>query len=137
ATVRGHSFWIGGEQLPLCARNPGIYRGFASTIGLLIVPGRIRASRLPAPGVATLLGLAVLFMAVDVFNSLFLDLRLPHLYQPHNLLRLGSGLGTGGAVAAVLGPGGNSLLLKREGERAAFCALGEMVLLAPVFLSVF
>src|SRR5262249_16577520 len=37
AQMPGHSFWIGGEQLPLCARNSGIYMGFASTIGLLIV----------------------------------------------------------------------------------------------------
>src|SRR5260370_1292329 len=61
----GPSVWIGGQQLPLCARTSGIYPGFASTIALLFAPGRIRSSRLPVPWVAALLGLAVLFMAVD------------------------------------------------------------------------
>jgi len=137
AQMPGHSFWIGGQQLPLCARNSGIYMGFASTIGLLIATGRIRASRLPAPGVAALLGLAVLVMAVDGFNSLFLDLRLPHLYQPHNLLRLGSGLGTGVAMAAFLVPVANTLIWKREDERASFGSLRELALLLPLLLLVF
>src|SRR4051794_15041501 len=28
AQASGHSFFVGGEQLPLCSRNTGIYLGF-------------------------------------------------------------------------------------------------------------
>ena len=137
AQLPGHSFWIGGQQLPLCARNSGIYTGFASTIALLFATGRIRSSRLPAPWVAAVLGLAVLFMAVDGFNSLFLDLRLPQLYQPHNLLRLTSGLGTGVAMAAFIVPVTNALIWKHEDERASFGSLRELALMVPILLLAF
>src|SRR5260221_4955718 len=104
AQLPGHSFWIGGQQLPLCARNSGIYTGFASTIALLFATGRIRSSRLPATWVAAVLGLAVLFMAEDGFNPLFLRPRPPPLYQPRNPLRLTTGPCTGGAIGALTRP---------------------------------
>src|SRR5260221_10977987 len=76
-------------------------------------------------------------MAVDGFNSLFLDLRLPHLYQPHNLLRLTSGLGTGVAMAAFIVPVANTLIWKHEDERASFGSLRELALMVPVLLLAF
>src|SRR5258706_10905890 len=109
AQLPGHSFWIGGQQLPLCARNSGIYTGFASTIALLFATGRIRSSRLPAPWVAALLGLAVLFMAVGGVHSLLPQLRLPLLYHPPKLFRPTRGLGTGVAEAALRGPAPHTL----------------------------
>src|SRR5260370_31603833 len=100
AQLPGHSFWIGGQQLPLCARNSGIYTGFASTIALLFATGRIRSSRLPAPWLAAVLGLAVLFMAAGRFNPLLRHPRLPPLGQAHNFFRPPVGLGT----RAPMGP---------------------------------
>src|SRR5579871_5840400 len=47
AQLPGHSFYPAGQQLPLCARNTGIYLGFASTLIVLYKSGRIRASQLP------------------------------------------------------------------------------------------
>ena len=102
AQLPSHSFFPGGQQLPLCARNTGIYLGFASTLLVLVVAGRTRVMRLPAVGVAVVLVLAVAMLGVDGFNSFFRDLQLPHLYQPHNLLRLGTGLATGTAMASFL-----------------------------------
>ena len=35
AQAPSHSFWPGGQQLPLCSRNTGIYSGFTATLLLL------------------------------------------------------------------------------------------------------
>ncbi len=132
-----HSFFPGGEQLPLCARNTGIYGGFAATFLTLLGTGRLRAASFPSRTVALILGLAVLVMAVDGFNSLFLDLGLPHPYQPHNLLRLATGLGTGVAMCAFIIPVANSLIWKHEDERSSFGSLRALALMVPVLLLVF
>lgn len=132
AQLPTHSFFPGGQQLPLCSRNTGIYLGFALTVLFLLAAGRIRASKLPGRAVMVALGLAVLAMAVDGFNSLFLDLRLPHLYQPHNLLRLATGLGTGTAMAAFLVPVVNSLLWREDDTRSSFSVLRALVWMIPL-----
>ena len=48
-------------------------------------------------------------MGIDGFNSFLLDLGLPHLYQPNNLLRLATGLATGLALATLTLPAINHL----------------------------
>ncbi len=135
AQLPSHSFFPGGQQLPLCSRNTGIYLGFALTFLFLLGSGRIRASKLPGRTVMVVLGLAVLAMAVDGFNSLFLDLHLPHLYQPHNLLRLATGLGTGTAMAAFLVPVANSLLWREDDTRSSFGALRALAWMLPLLVA--
>ena len=132
-----HSFFPAGQQLPLCARNTGIYGGFAATFLTLLGTGRLRASSFPSRTVALILGVAVLVMAVDGFNSLFLDLGLPHPYQPHNLLRLATGLGTGVAMCAFIVPVANALIWKHEDERSSFGSPRVLALMLPVLLLVF
>ena len=110
AQLPTHSFYPGGQRLPLCSRNTGIYLGYTITFLFLFLSGRGRATEFPRWPIAIFLGLCILALAVDGFNSLFLDLRLPHLYQPHNLLRLASGLGTGIAMCAILLPVANTLI---------------------------
>lgn len=132
-----HSFYPGGQQLPLCARNTGIYVGFSSTIVFLLSVGRLRATRLPQGWVAAILAAAVLLMGVDGFNSLFLDLRLPHLYQPHNLLRLATGLGTGVAMATFLVPVANGLIWRREDYHTPFFGLAQLGTIVPVLVIAF
>jgi len=132
AQIPSHSFFPGGQQLPLCSRNTGIYLGFASTFLVLLAVGRIRSSRLPGVWVGVILALAVLLMAVDGFNSLFLDLRLPHLYQPFNPLRLATGLGTGMAMAAFILPVTNGLIWRVDDERSSFGTLRQLALMLPV-----
>ena len=137
AQLPTHSFWPGGQQLPLCSRNTGIYSGFTATLLVLWVTGRLRSSGFPGRWVLVVLGAAVVFMAEDGFNSLFLDLGLPHLYQPHNLLRLASGLGTGVAMCAVLVPVANALVWRDDDERPTFRSLSELSLMLPVLLLIF
>lgn len=132
-----HSFFPAGVQLPLCARCTGIYLGFSATFLVLLFSRRLRAMRLPGPWVAVVLGLAVVVLAVDGFNSLFLDLGLPHLYQPHNLLRLATGLGTGTAMAAFLLPVASGILWREDDGRASFATLRQLAIMLPVLLLAF
>jgi uncharacterized membrane protein len=132
AQLPSHSFFPGGERLPLCSRNTGIYTGFALTMSLLLVTGRTRVMRLPGLGVLIALGIAVVAMGVDGFNSLFLDLHLPHLYEPNNLLRLATGLGMGTAMAAIVVPVVSGLLWRDEDLRSSFDSLGQLALMLPI-----
>jgi uncharacterized membrane protein len=132
-----HSFWPGGQQLPLCSRNTGIYLGFACTFFTLLALGRLRATRFPGKWAFIVLAVAVLFMAEDGFNSFFLDLGLPHLYQPANPLRLATGLGTGVAMCAVILPVANTLIWREESDVASFRDLRQLAIMAPVLLLAF
>jgi uncharacterized membrane protein len=137
AQAPSHSFWPGGQQLPLCSRNTGIYSGFTATLIMLWVTGRLRAASFPGRAVLVALGTAVAVMAVDGFNSLFLDLNLPHLYQPHNLLRLFTGLGTGVAMCAIIVPVANTLVWQVDDERPSFRSLKELAVMLPALLLIY
>lgn len=97
-----HNVDVGGVQLPLCARNTGIYSSFLITTLYLLALGRGRAARIPPLPVTIALGLFVVIMAVDGFNSLLRDLFLAHLYTPRNELRTLTGIGLGVALAVTI-----------------------------------
>jgi uncharacterized membrane protein len=97
-----HNVNVGGMQLPLCARNTGIYSSFLLTTAFLLAMGRGRAAKLPPLPVTITLGLFVAAMAVDGFNSLLRDLFMPHLYTPRNELRTLTGIGLGVALAVIM-----------------------------------
>jgi hypothetical protein len=46
--------------------------------------------------------LFIVAMAVDGFNSLFVDMFLPHLYTPQNEIRTLTGIGMGTAIAVLM-----------------------------------
>jgi uncharacterized membrane protein len=97
-----HNIFLGGMQFPICARNTGIYSSFLLTLAALFLAGRQRAGGLPPLSVGLALLAFVLVMAVDGFNSLFVDLELPHLYTPRNDLRTLTGMGMGIAFAVAI-----------------------------------
>jgi uncharacterized membrane protein len=97
-----HNIFVGGLQFPLCARNSGIYLSFMLTFIYLYAIGRGRAGKLPPWHISLTLLAFVGIMAVDGFNSLFLDLGLPNWYPPDNFLRTLTGMGMGITVAAML-----------------------------------
>lgn len=118
-----HNIFLGDLQFPLCARNSGIYMSFMLTLIYLFLIGRGRAGRIPPwPITITLLGFVVL-MAVDGFNSLFVDLRLPHLYTPMNWLRTLTGMGMGIAIATLLLLIFNVTLRRDVEDQTPFCAM--------------
>lgn len=137
AQASQHSFFIDGQQLPLCSRNTGIYLGFACTFFTLLVLGRLRSTHFPGKWVFIVLAVAVLFMAEDGLNSFFLDLGLPHLYQPFNTLRLISGLGAGVAMCAVIVPVANTLIWNEDSDVASFRDLRQLSVMLPVLLIAF
>ena len=131
AQMPSHSFFPGGQQLPLCSRNTGIYLGFSVTLLTLFASGRGRAQKLPGWSIIVILLCGVLAMAIDGFNSLQLDLGLPHLYQPHNLLRLATGLATGLALATLSLPIINYLFWRESNEQRTVTSWRSLLLLLP------
>jgi uncharacterized membrane protein len=134
AQIPTHILRPGGVPLPLCSRNTGIYLGLMTGVGALIARGRWRSATLPTGWVALVLLGFVGLMGIDGFNSLFVDVGLPHLYQPNNLLRLTTGLLCGTAMAAFLAPTANSMLWRRPDPQPAYDSLRFLLPLAPVLL---
>jgi uncharacterized membrane protein len=97
-----HNIFLGGLQFPLCARNSGIYMSFLLTLGYIYLIGRNRAARLPPWSITITLLLFVVVMGVDGFNSMFVDLGQPHLYEPDNFLRTLTGMGMGIGIGVML-----------------------------------
>lgn len=97
-----HIVILGGMTFPLCARNSGLYISFLLTIGYIWAIGHSRAGKLPPLPVSLALVAFVLIMAVDGFNSLFLDLGQPYLYTPDNRLRTFTGMGMGVSIAVIV-----------------------------------
>lgn len=103
AQTPGHMLRFGEEELPLCARDSGIYLGVTLGAAFLLVRGRWLAAGRPARWFWALLAGVLAFFATDALNSLADDwfgLRL--LYVPDNRLRLASGLALGLALAVLL-----------------------------------
>ncbi|MFL5694730.1 MAG: DUF2085 domain-containing protein [Ktedonobacteraceae bacterium] len=137
AQLPTHSFYPGNERLPLCARNTGIYLGFIITLLTLCATGHGRAQRLPPWPIMIFLLAAILTMAIDGFNSFLLDLGLAHLYQPHNLLRLATGLITGLALAILALPPLNYLFWREYNEKRSVSSWFALLLFMPELILCF
>ncbi|HIC93342.1 MAG TPA: DUF2085 domain-containing protein [Anaerolineae bacterium] len=130
--VPSHSFVIGGRRLPLCARCTGIYLGFLLGLAAMAIAGRGRASSLPPTRVLALLAGFVALMGLDGLNSYLDLLGLPHLYEPHNALRLATGVLCGLALSAIVCPIFNLTLWKAASKERAIRNCKEVgLLLAP------
>jgi uncharacterized membrane protein len=138
AQLPSHSFYPGGERLPLCARNTGIYLGFMLTLLTLYATRRGRVQQLPPLKITLVLITGIIILAIDGLNSLFLDLGLPHLYQPHNIIRLITGLITGLALGLLIFPIFNSLLwCAYDEERSVPTGKSLLFFLPALILSFF
>lgn len=137
AQLPTHMFYPGGQGLPLCARNTGIYLGLSIGVITLFARGMGRTARMPKGWLALLLLGFVGMLGVDGINSFLLDLHLPHLYQPNNLLRLTTGLLTGTTMAAFLLPTLNGVLWREPDPRAAYRSPRFLLGLAPFLLLAF
>ena len=137
-TIR--SFLIGERQMPLCARCTGQYLGAVAGLLYLLLRGRARASELPSPSVLTVLLLFLGIWAFDGVNSyLTLFPGMPHLYEPHNILRVSTGLLQGFAVVSLVWPVFNLTAwaqpdpqrsLDHVGELASLVGIGALLVLA-------
>jgi uncharacterized membrane protein len=99
------SFFIGGRQLPLCARCSGTFLGVLTGLTTMYALGRRRAANLPSTPVLVALFVFVVAWGLDGVNSyLTLFPGAPHLYEPRNWLRLTTGTLEGIALASVVLP---------------------------------
>ena len=97
-----HFLRIGAMQMPLCARNTGIYAAVSGTLLFLLVMGRARAAALPSVTITLALMVGAIAMVVDGVNSLLLDVGGLNFYPPRNELRVITGLLMGSAIGVFL-----------------------------------
>lgn len=110
------SLFGGGVQVPVCARDTGIYVGVIVSLLVIAVLQPRRPAGFPSRAVAVLLGGFVLTMALDGATS-YAGLR-----ETTNAIRLATGLLAGYAIGAVAVPLLNEQLWRvSSGERV----LGE------------
>lgn len=122
------SFFAGGVQLPVCARDTGIYIGFALSLGAIALLERPRRpTRLPSAWVLIAGAIGAAAMIVDGVTS-YAGLR-----ETSNAVRLATGLASGWALPLVVVPMLNGQMWRRsddvrllEGARAAWW-LGGLV----------
>lgn len=97
--IPARSFFAGGYQLPVCARDTGLYLGFVGAlIALWLLHRGERPTSPPRWPVLVLMGLFVASMAFDGITS-YAGLR-----ETTNTLRLITGLLTGWALATIVVP---------------------------------
>ncbi len=97
-----HTYMFGDRALPFDARMTGIYLGYLVTSLLLFAAGAHRWCKPPTVSrIIILLGLGGI-MVLDGFNSLLKDLKLPYPYEPHNWLRIVTGMSAGMVLAVAL-----------------------------------
>ncbi len=134
------SFFIGGQQLPLCARCSGTYLGALASFAVLYLLGRRRAAHLPPPIVLVVLALFMLTWAADGVNSyLTFFPGMPHLYEPRNWLRLTTGTLEGIALASVVLPVFNQTMWADATDEHSLSdvrELGLMVLAGAVVIGI-
>jgi len=115
------SLFAGGYQLPVCARDTGIYLGFvAGWVMLLVLARGRRPAELPRWPVLLLIGAFVGSMAFDGITS-YAGLR-----STTNDLRLLTGMLTGWGLAAITLPMVNSQLWVRPGSGRTPMGAGQV-----------
>ncbi|NBU63571.1 MAG: DUF2085 domain-containing protein [Chloroflexia bacterium] len=105
-----HNTTIAGQQLPLCARNTGIYGAMTLSMLIMLIARRHRYTQYGTKVFMLLLLVPTLLLGIDGFNSLSVDIGLTSLYTPHNWLRTLTGSFAGIAIGPFFIPTLNRLL---------------------------
>lgn len=136
------SFLIDGSPMPLCARCTGIYLGVITGFLLAQAAGRGRAARLPRGWIAFFYVLSVMVMGIDGINSyIHLFPGGTGVYEPHNILRVVTGIFAGFGVFNTVYPVFNAVIWDEAQENTPTIRnmrelLGAYVLLIGVVLLV-
>ncbi|MBX3063959.1 MAG: DUF2085 domain-containing protein [Anaerolineae bacterium] len=131
--IPARSFNIDELPMPLCARCTGIYLGVMISFLITHAAGRGRASWLPPRNVLIALGLFVVLMGIDGVNS-YLNFFPGYVgpYQPHNDLRLITGMLCGLAMFHIVYPVFNGIVWRQPEEQQALTNLKELAGLCAV-----
>ena len=124
------SFHLPGRPLPLCARCTGTFLGAMLGFGVIFARGRSRAGNVPPFPVLALFALFFVLWGADGLNSyLTLFEGLPHLYAPHNTLRLATGLLLGLTLSNLAYPVAGMTFWREPTPERSVENLGELGLL--------
>lgn len=131
------SFFFGERQLPLCARCSGQYLGALGGMALLLLLGRGKAGLLPPAGIVLLLLGFIAIWGFDGLNSyLTLFPGAPHLYEPHNALRVATGGLQGVALVVLVLPFFNGTLWASPTNQRSIANLREIGLLLLIVAAI-
>ncbi|MCC7207291.1 MAG: DUF2085 domain-containing protein [Anaerolineae bacterium] len=135
--IAERSFLIDSLPMPLCARCTGIYLGVAVGLGLALLRGRLKASRIPPWPVLAVFAAFGLLIAVDGVNSyVHLFPGVEGIYEPNNLLRLFTGMGAGLAMIHVVLPVFNGIVWARPDERRILDGVRDLLAVIAVAAAV-
>ena len=115
------SFFGGGVQVPVCARDTGIYVGFVVSLALISALQH-RPTGFPRPWVAVLLVGFVVAMAVDGVTS-YAGIR-----ETTNAIRLATGLLAGYAMGALAVPLINDQLWRTSSGESVLASVRDVLL---------
>jgi hypothetical protein len=135
----GHSLFFGDVQMPIEAREGGMFAGFLLGAIFLIVLGRGTAGILPPRKILVLLVGFIVLMGLDGLNAVAYDLYMPALYTPNLYLRSGTGLLTGLALAGIMVPIFNQsiwLKSKRVASFSSWWEVGFVLMLLAIFWAI-
>jgi uncharacterized membrane protein len=128
--IDARSFHVHDRPLPLCARCTGIYLGVMTGLAFVSATGRARASRLPPVRVLAVMGLLGALYGVDGLNSyLSMFAAYTPIYQPHNTLRLITGMTFGLALITVVLPVFNATIWREPVPTSPLHSLRELAAL--------
>jgi uncharacterized membrane protein len=136
------SFFIANTQLPLCARDTGMFSGALLGITSFAVLQRKRVAQFPRKPFLFVLAAFFLIWGFDGFNSYMLLIRGQVLiYMPHNWLRLVTGAFMGVTLSTFVVPLFNSAVWKpeltsNEPSVAAWHTLGRLVVIAIAIIAI-
>ena len=140
--IPDRSFFVGGVQVPLCARDPGMFTAALATIVVYMVVEPRRFAIFPKlPHALVLVGL-FLAWGFDGFNSyMLLATRQELIYTPQNWLRLVTGAGMGVSLGACVVALFNSAVWKPEltsllPSVASWRDIGRLLLIAAGVIAV-
>jgi uncharacterized membrane protein len=120
--IATHSFYLAERPFSLCARCTGQYLGFLGGFIYQLIAARSRFG-FPRRFTLLILGFLGLIYLVDGVNSalhLYPGLENYAIYEPHNTLRLFTGLGVGVGVSAILYPLSGQAVWKEISTQPAF-----------------
>jgi hypothetical protein len=109
----------------------GIYSGALLCWCVLAASGCLITKVIPTVSVVASLAGAVAILAVDGFNSLFVDLGIGQLYEPQNMIRFFTGFGTGVALTSLLSWLLGTSLWKLSGDDTVWRATSALVWIVP------
>jgi uncharacterized membrane protein len=106
------SFFIGGLQMPVCARDVGTYVGFMAVLIAFVVLARYQNGKLPDKVIITVAAVGLAFYAFDAFSS-YLGFR-----STTNDIRLISGLAFGSGISMLLFSAVSNLLYGKRTDHS-------------------